>query len=55
MFDLQEETVDLIAEEIYFVTILSYRGETVNLGGISCGGDPLRIHDYVNAYYLPGT
>ena len=55
MFDLLGKTLELIIKDIYFVTGLSHRGATVNLGGIGLGGDPLNIQYYVNAYCLPGT
>ena len=55
MFDLQGETLELLAEDIYFVTELSLRGVVINLGGIGCGVDPLSMQDYVNTYCLPGT
>ena len=35
MFDLQGETLDLTAKDIYFITGLSHRGALVNMEGTS--------------------
>ena len=55
MFDLQGETLDITAEDIYFVTGLFNRVESLNLGGTGRGGDLLSVQDYVNTYCLPDT
>ena len=43
MFNIQGETLELTAEDIYFITGLSHRGAPVNLEGTGRGGDPLRV------------
>ena len=55
LFDLQAETLELMTEEIYFITGLSHRGGPMNMEGIVLGGDPLSVQDYINTYFLAGT
>ena len=55
LFELQAETLELMIEEIYFITGLSHRGGTMNMEGIVLGGDPLSVQDYINTYCLSGT
>ena len=55
MFDLQEETLDLTAEDVYFTMGLSHRGAPMNRERISQGGDPLHVQDYIDTYCVPGT
>ena len=55
VFDLQGEILEVIVEDMYFITRLSRRGILVNLEGIGMGGDPMSVQDYVDTYYPKGT
>ena len=43
MFDLQGETLELTAEDIYFIMGLSHRGAPLNFSGTDRWGDPLSV------------
>ena len=55
MFNIQGETLELTAEDIYFITRLSHRGAPMNLEGTGRGGDPLSVQNYVDVFCRPGT
>ena len=55
MFNLQGETLEITTEDMYFITGLSRRGESVNLEGIGRGGDPLSVQNYIDAFCTPST
>ena len=54
-FDLQGEILEVIVEDMYFITGLSHKGIPMNLEGTGRGGDPMSVQDYVDTYYTPGT
>ena len=55
LFDLHGETLEIMVEDMYFITGLSCRGMPVNLKGTGKGDDPMSVQDYINTYYPPGT
>ena len=53
-FDIQGEILEVIVEDMYFITGLSCRGMPMNIKGIGRGGDPMSIQDYIDTYCPPG-
>ena len=47
-FDLQGEILEIVLEDIYFITRLHHRGMHMNLKGTRKGGDPMSFQDYVD-------
>ena len=43
LFDIQGEILEIIVEDIYFITGISHRGIPVNLEGTGRGGDPTSV------------
>ena len=43
LLELQGETLELTAEDVYFIMDLSHRGEPMNMEGTGRGGDPLSV------------
>ena len=55
LFDLQGEILEFTVEDMYFIIGISHWGMPVNIEGTGRGGDPMSVHDYIDAYCPPGT
>ena len=55
IFYLHGEILEIIVEDIYFISGISRRGMPINLNGTGRGGDPMSVQDYIDNYCPSGT